>query len=127
MAAPPCFGGADGAGKNLTGRLTMVNNAARVKYGQYDGLGRVEPLVDFGEPAYPFSYAYNDLMLKAETYPSGRVVNYAADPAGRVSGVSGTKTGEAGRTYASGIRYSKYGPIEQMQLGNGLWETTCFN
>ena len=124
-----CVAAPTGVGKNLTGRLTMVNSpAARVKYGQYDGLGRVlSHSVDFGGPPYAISYAHNDLMLTAETYPSGRIVSYSPDAAGRVSGVSGTTSGEASKTYASGIHYSAYGPFDQVKLGNNLWETTCFN
>ena len=135
--AGACASAPTGTGKNLTGRLTMVNSsAARVKYGQYDALGRVTSHeLDFGAAPYVFGYAYNDLMLTAETYPSGRVVSYAPDAVGRVGRVTGTKSGEAAKTYASGtsgtlgnqIDYTAHGAVDQLKLGNGVWETTCFN
>ena len=47
-------------------------------------------------PNYNFAYAYNlDGALKKQTYPSGRAVDFAYDPAGRPAGITaGMKIGE---------------------------------
>jgi hypothetical protein len=62
-----------------------------------------------------------------ETYPSGRVISTAYDNAGRLNGITGQKTGEANKTYASSFSYTAHGAIGSMQLGNDLWEHTNFN
>ena len=40
-----------------------------------------------------------------QTYPSGRTVTVSYDDAGRIDGVTGQKTGEANRTYASDFAF----------------------
>lgn len=59
--------------------LTLVSNGVSdMAYGSYDALGRVTSSTQtFGvkESIYSFSYGYNFLALKNETYPSQRQVS----------------------------------------------------
>ena len=82
----------------------------------------------FFENFYRASYGY-DLAgnLTSQTYPSGRTVTTIFDAAGRMSGVSGQKSGEGTKNYLSQVSYSAAGTVTQMRLGNGLWESTVFN
>ena len=41
--------------------------------------------------------------------------------------MTGQKTGEANKTYASSFSYTAHGAVSQVQLGNQLWEHTSFN
>jgi RHS repeat-associated protein len=103
-------------------------------YQGYDALGRVKRSIQVthtgqSTETYLFpNYDYNLAGdLTSQTFPSGRVVTTAYDNAGRLSQVSGQKTGEAGKTYASSFNYSAHGAVSEMKLGNNLWEHTIFN
>ncbi len=77
-----------------------------------DGIGRVlAHQVKIGTSTYGFGYEYNDLALKAEVYPSGRRIDYGFDGAGRVNQVTGQKSGEASKTYASALDYAPRGAL----------------
>jgi hypothetical protein len=84
----------------------------------YDVLGRVtgHRQVTAGE-SYPFAYEYyrND-ALKKMTYPSGRVVNYGVDNAGRPSTAAGVNAG-ATTNYVSASAYMPHGELRQLDLG----------
>ena len=72
---------------------------------------------------YDFAYTYNlDDDLTSQTYPSGKVVNFAYDSSGDLSSVDG-----ANRIYANSFSYAPHGQVEKVRLGNGKWETTKFN
>src|ERR1017187_6728634 len=115
------------------GRLTWIgNSASSTSYTAYDALGRVTGSTQTtGSTSYPFLYAYNSGSLTSETYPSGRMIAFTLDGAGRVSAVSG-KLGTAPPTPYAGsssspITYWPQGAIHSMPLGNGLTESTTFN
>ncbi|MDQ3649588.1 MAG: hypothetical protein M3458_04765 [Acidobacteriota bacterium] len=100
----------------------------------YDAMGRAltqRQLFDHGagwEPAYATGQSY-DLAgnVISQTYPSGRVITTNLDGAGRVSSVTGVKSGETNKTYATSFTYAAHGGVASMQLGNNLWEHTNFN
>lgn len=112
------------------GRPTSVSSSvSATNYDEYDQMGRLKRSKQTTDgQAYQFSYGY-DLAgnLTSQTYPSGRTVSTSFDVAGRVSQVSGTKAGEAAKTYASSFGYSPHGAVSSMKLGNNLWEHTLFN
>ena len=94
-------------------------------YDSYDALGRIASHTQSipGAGSYLFRYTYwlNDALM-SQQYPSGRVVAYDTDSAGRTTRVSlGVKT------YAdmTGLAdaYSPDGRLLKMRLGNELWET----
>jgi RHS repeat-associated protein len=112
------------------GRLISISSSVSSYYfDEYDALGRVKrgrQVMD--SQSYEMSYEY-DLAgnLISETYPSGRIITTSYDSAGRISGLSGQKPGEASKVYASSISYEAHGGVSSLMLGNGLWEHTGFN
>jgi RHS repeat-associated protein len=112
------------------GQLQSVSSLnGSVQYDTYDNLGRVIASTH-GISGYPgtlsFKYAYwlND-GLKMLTYPSGHVLNYVADDAGRPVKVFTNSKVYADLTGAS-TPYTADGRLGQMQLGNGLWDTRSY-
>ena len=119
---------ADGVPK--VGRLKSVSSSvSTTTYDSYDLLGRVlsstQTITGSGKP---FAFSYTHFLhdgLASRTYPSGRVVSYTADDAGRE-----TKVADATRTFVdltavvvAEQRYTATGLLAKMRLGNGLWET----
>ncbi len=125
---------ADGSVAPNIGRLkSIVSDAAEAIYKSYDALGRVTSMSQTiaGHPdtfSFAATYYLND-ALESQTYPSGRRVDYNLDDASRVEDVSDkTTTSDDTTTYAdmsatAGHAYAPDGRLQQMQLGNGLWET----
>ncbi|HEX4997176.1 MAG TPA: RHS repeat-associated core domain-containing protein, partial [Terriglobia bacterium] len=116
------------------GRLTSVSTSSGTQSYTYDLLGRVisNTQTIAGAGAYTFSYDYwpND-VLKSIRYPSGKLVQYGVDSAGRVNKASAADVVYADLTEAPGpgpapAFYSPDGRIALMKLGNGLWETHDF-
>jgi len=69
-------------------------------------------------PQFNVKYTYGlGGQLLTETYPSGHMVTFAYDSAGRISNYSGTLGDGTSRTYASGITYSEFGGLQQEQFG----------
>jgi RHS repeat-associated protein len=138
-AGAPAFERGLSAGRLVA--VTYGGGALGSYTGGYDALGRIklsrqvtDTATAEGVKTYPLAYDYYiDGRLKAETYPSGRVIETQYDAAGRVAGVR--KPG--GGHYAGGdpgivnnaevIKYAAHGAISALKLGNGLWERTSFN
>ena len=72
------------------------------------------------------TYYKND-ALKSQTYPSGRRVDYTVDDAGRVKTVSDGTTTYADMPASAGHAYAPDGRLQQMKLGNNLWETRDYH
>lgn len=105
------------------GRLTSLTDAQGSASYVYDARGNPtgETRV-IGGQSYDTAYSW-DLAdnLASITYPSGRIVTYARDSLGRITGV--TTRASAGAplvTLASSITWRPFGPIAGMSLGNGL-------
>jgi RHS repeat-associated protein len=115
---------------NSKGRLTSVaSSASTANVGCYDTMGRpTQSTQTTGGNNYAFSYGY-DLSgnLVSQTYPSGKIISTAIDPAGRIK----TLQRQGGVYYAgdatNSIKYTPHGGMMQAKLGNGLWEQTRFN
>ena len=89
----------------------------------HDAVGRISASTqNVASIPYTFSYKYSLAdRLEEMTYPSGRVVKYLPDSAGRVSTIQNGTSGN----YAS-IAYGNAG-IPTMTMGNGIVETTAWN
>lgn len=115
---------------NSKGKLVSSSSSVSgTYYDEFDSAGRVKRLRQVTDGyTYNMSYEY-DLAgnMVSQTYPSGRTVTTSLDGAGRISSMTGQKTGESSRTYVSSISYAPHGPIESLRLGNGLWEHTIFD
>ena len=114
---------------NIGQLQSIFSDAAKAIYG-YDELGRVvsQAQTIAGHPdtfAFANDYYLND-ALKTQTYPSGRTVTYTVDDAGRVTSVADGATTYADMTDTDVDAYHPDGRLQQMQLGNTLWETRTF-
>jgi RHS repeat-associated protein len=114
------------------GRLTSVSTATinewRPSTSQeydYDKMGRTTAQRErIATTTYALSYSYNvGGLLLTETYPSGRVMNYAYDGAGRLSGIT---DGQAA-TYGSGFQYAPAGGLLSETFGNGAVHALSYN
>jgi len=105
----------------------MSSSASTTKHTEFDALGRVlksEHWVDGTN--YTFTYGYNHVAMTSQGYPSGRVVNYGYDGAGRVETVNGQK-GTAATPYVTTVSYRPHGAMELLTLGNGRFEKWCYS
>ena len=124
---------------SVTARDSDGNLFSTTAYANYDALGRVgESTQRTGgaeQTPYTLHYAYDRAgNLASQTYPSGRVVETFYDGAGRIAGLR-SRQAEGGYHYYAGgaageadpIGYAPHGGIEQLRLGNGLWEQRRYN
>lgn len=91
----------------------------------FDVMGRVKNNQQtVGSESYSITYTFNlGGALTSETYPSGRVVNYAFDDGARLSQVSSGST-----TYNSQFDYSSpSGLLKSVTLGNGAVDSYVYN
>jgi RHS repeat-associated protein len=112
------------------GRLTQVVTGpvatpVTTQQFDYDRMGRVLGQTEkIGTTSYPISYLYNMAgQLTLETYPSGRMMNYAFDQAGRLSMI----TDGLGTTYDSGFQYAPHGGRTSETFGNTAVQTVAYN
>ncbi|HEV8436077.1 MAG TPA: DUF6531 domain-containing protein, partial [Thermoanaerobaculia bacterium] len=90
------------------GRLTAVSDPTGATFFAYDHLGRLRyEYTTRGSAGYPSFYAYDTEGNRTSmTYPSGRIVTYTYDLAGRqISAASG------GTSLASAGTYLPFGPL----------------
>ena len=115
---------------NIGQLKSIFSDAAKAIY-SYDTLGRIvtQSQTIAGHPdtfSFAATYYLND-ALNTQTYPSGRMVRYDVDDAGRVKKVSaGTRT-YADMPATAGHAYAPDGRLQQMKLGNNLWETRDYH
>jgi RHS repeat-associated protein len=118
-----------GTENRAVGRLTQVSNGSSTTVYRWDGLGRVlaSRQTPAGGTGYVFQYTQGPAGLTGMTYPSGRVVTWGYDGAGRVQTVSGQKDAVA-TSYLAGITYAPHGGVDQMTVGAaGRIEQWCYN
>lgn len=105
---------------------TGVNAGAhsRTTIGGYDAMGRPLSQSQYfyanGSWGTPFvtQRTYNLTgAVKSQTYPSGRVVNYTYDLAGRASGFTGNLGDGVTRSYATSITYDVWGGLTRERFG----------
>jgi len=113
------------------GRLLSVsaNGVSTTSYSQHDVLDRPrQSTQSTAGQSYLFQgYTFNrNGDLTSVTYPSGRVITYTPDAAGRLLKVSGAKNGLT-IDYASGMQYASHGAVSQIALARGLVENLRFN
>ena len=112
------------------GVLTEVmNSVSATRFTNFDNQGRIKASEQITDgQVYGSSYEYNLAgALTSQVYPSGRVVTNGFDTSGDPASVTSNLPGQTPRSYVSNVRYSPTGSIEQLQLGNGRWETLKFN
>jgi RHS repeat-associated protein len=114
------------------GQLKSVSSSIGSTIYSYDLLGKVsgssQTIAGYsGNLVFGYDWYLND-VLKSIQYPSGRLVNYGVDDAGRTNKVyTATKTYADLTTPAVTYPFTADGRIAQMKLGNGLYETRDYS
>ena len=112
------------------GRLAKIKDESGTTTFTYNERGDI--LTDtrkIGATTYKTTYTY-DLAdnVSSVTYPSGDVISYTRDRAGRISSISYQPTSGAGASYlARSITYVPFGPVSGLTYGNGLAETLTYD
>lgn len=97
------------------GRLTTVTGAGSTIQFSHDALGRtISRGETIGTTTRTVQQAYGDGHLEAITYPSGTVVSYTHDAAGRTSGVA-----IDGSPLLQNVRYLPFGDIDGFTFTHG--------
>ncbi|MFY0990976.1 RHS repeat-associated core domain-containing protein [Halomonas sp. C05BenzN] len=106
------------------GRLTSATDGAGVTTFDYHPSGEVKRETrSVDGDTHTLSYTYDGAgQIETITYPSGRVVTYQRDSAGRVEQVTTEKDGTS-TVLANQIDRAPFGPITSQTRGNGLTET----
>jgi RHS repeat-associated protein len=111
------------AGANGKGRLTSAGDANHTLTWTYDALGRVVDRVQtVGGTSRTVNHGYAAGRLSSMTTPSGQVLGFTYDAAGRVSRVTVN-----GATLAGSIAYEPYGPVRGWTWGNGTTTTRTYD
>lgn len=106
------------------GRLCEVSDEAGHKQFTYDAFGNVTQ-VDHAVASntYTWLYSYDaGNRVTSMTYPSSRVVSYARDAIGRITGMDTTVNGVS-TTVIANRSYRGDGLRAEQQFGNGVWDT----
>ena len=113
------FKGALSSSSVTSGSLTYSNSYTRDVLGRITGSTQSKA----GTP-YNFQYWYSTAdRLEKVFYPSGRIVQYGADTAGRVANV---QNGATGTNYAT-LSYDGSGQVSTMSLRNTITESYTRN
>ncbi|OPY67215.1 MAG: putative deoxyribonuclease RhsC [Syntrophorhabdus sp. PtaU1.Bin002] len=110
------------------GRLTGRTDPSGTYIFHYDAQGNlVREDKTISGVASTTQYVYNkNNALTSVTYPSGRVVTYSFDQAGRINQVNTTLSGIS-KTLASSITYLPFGGITGLTYGNNLSLTQTYD
>jgi RHS repeat-associated protein len=115
--APPNFSRGSAIGR-LVAVAYGTSSSAGDYYG-YDAAGR--PVLKIQQTAgtnYQINAAYNLAdAITSQFYPSGHIVSYGYDKAGRTTSMTGRLGDGRNRTYSTGISYSPFGGLAQEQFG----------
>jgi RHS repeat-associated protein len=116
------------AGAYGMGRLAAMEDPSGVTSYAYErrGLLRDEAHTILGS-TYLQTYGYDANGHRTSIgYPSGRVVTYSFDDAGRPLTATGTLAAQT-TSYVTSAAYLPFGPMKSMTLGNGTIETRTYN
>ena len=111
-------------GSHGLGRLTGITDQSGSAQFEYDIFGnRLRDARTLDGQTYVTGYAYDaaDRLVQI-TYPSGAIIDYHRDAAGRITGVDLAQDGTT-QPLASTIDYQPFGPLTALTFGNGLQQT----
>ncbi len=121
---------ATASGNNGVGRLTSVSEQSGSSAFNFDARGRMtknEKVIQGQTYDVTYGYDANDDVTQI-TLPSGRVVTFARDADGLVTGVTTKASATAApSTLAASIAYAPFGPLTSLTYGNGLVLTKTYN
>ncbi|WP_342591101.1 RHS repeat-associated core domain-containing protein [Asticcacaulis solisilvae] len=113
-----------------TGRLTSVTEQSGGSAFTYDAQGRVTTDAKTIQGVnYNVGYAYDaNGQVTETTLPSGRVITFARDNDGLITGITTKPTaGGAASAVLSSMAYAPFGGLTSATYGNGLTLTRTFN
>jgi RHS repeat-associated protein len=105
-------------------RFTAFDEIGRVKSSQQQILDQHNNWQIYNFPDYTYDLSGN---LISQTYPSGRIVTNTFNNDNRLIKVAGTRLNQNEKVYADNFRYTSFGAVDQIKLGNGKWESTEFD
>lgn len=114
------------------GKLTSITDSSGTTSYYYFGNGLVSEETralntGTGTTTYTFGYQYNLAdKLTHITYPSGMVVEYVRDDAGKITAVTANRDGQI-TTLANNLQYLPFGPQTNLQFGNGYNQSNDYN
>lgn len=116
------------AGANGKGRLTRMTDAVGSVDYVYDARGNlISETRTISGTQYITAYTYNGAdRLNQIIYPSGMVIDYTLDAAGRLSAIDKTINAVT-ESLANGIQYEPFGPVSSFTYGNGLIYLASFD
>ena len=116
------------AGSYGKGRLTGISDASGTTSLNYNHRGMLaSQTTTVAGASYTLSYAYNlTNQLTQLSYPSGRTVDYSYDSTGLLSQVATTQDATT-QNLASNFDYLPFGPLNQLDYGNGIQRTASFD
>jgi len=111
----------------IGGVAKMTDPSGETSY-SYDRRGLLQQETHIiGESTFVQTYGYDANGNRTSIgYPSGRVVTYAFDDAGRPVTATGTAGGQT-TSYVTGATYLPFGPVTSLVLGNGTTETRTYD
>jgi len=118
------------SGNYGTGRLTgILDESGQIDF-IYDARGNLkEKNYTVEAVSYGIGYGY-DLAdnLSQMVYPSGRIVDYVRDGAGRISAITTKEDSVASSVdVVTNITYMPFGPVKSYTYGNGISQTLSFD
>lgn len=118
------------SGNRGVGRLTGIADELGFTFYKYNYLGHmVEKRIDLNDKTYNRFYQY-DLsgLLLSTRYPSGRIVRYLRDDAGRITSVyTQSWEGAVERNVAKNLSYLPFGGLKSFEQGNGIVSTLNYD
>jgi YD repeat-containing protein len=115
--------------QDFRGALSSVTAGGNATSYTHDGFGRIlastQTTAGTSYPAFQYQYSLLDDLTQI-TYPSGRIVQYSLDTAGRVGGVTGHMAGVS-TPYISGLSYNAASAPLTIPFNNGITETHTWN
>ena len=111
------------------GQLTSMQDASGITQYQYDIFANlISTNTQRGWTNQTVAYAYNnDDQLTQLSYPSGRIVNYNYDIAGRINAVTSTDSSGNIQSLLSNIEYQPFGPVNQLDYANNLSTSMAYD
>lgn len=117
----------DNYGLGRLNKITVGTTAVSYKYSHLGLINQKTSAVS--NITKSVTYVYDKAgNLTSMTYPSGRVVNYTLDSAGRVQAVkTKVNSSSAEQTVISAANYLPFGPVKNYTYGNGLTHTLTYD
>ena len=101
------------------GLLTSVVAAGQSMAFTHESHGRLTSMTQtVGSQSFTVAYSYSNGKLSSMTYPSGRVLTFSRDAAGRIASITAS-SGGGSTSVVSNVGYTAFGALAGWNYGNG--------